>query len=676
MAAVDFVNINNKKIPIQDWSFTLFQLCDSLGIKIPRFCYHERLSIAGNCRMCMVEVASSLKPVVACATSLTKGMVVHTNSVLAKRARENVLEFLLINHPLDCPICDQGGECDLQDQAVAYGSDKGRFAEVKRSVEDKYFGPIVKTVMTRCIHCTRCVRFFEEISGTPFLGTMGRGKDTEISSYISVSLLNSNISGNVIDLCPVGALTSKPHAFLYRPWELTSMETVDTTDSLGSNIRVDLKGAEIVRILPKRNDLINEDWISDITRYSYEGLKHNRLSIPMVRTYTTGDFVASGWSSFYSDFLSYYTLHILSNPSSSLLIQLGSSLDLFTVFVASFFTKFFNNVRFMGSFSTYPALLDDRRSYLLSSSLSTIENSDLVVLVNTTFNLHSPVIQARLKKNFNSFLYFGLNGNNSLDGFHIGLSVASSNAFYRGKNAFSALLFSAKNPCFLSSTAFINSSSTCVPALDKILYSSLSSSYAQIHSNEVGLSVALTDRCTSSLYYAIDSSSVVPDFYFDSGSFLVYQGTNAVSTKTYARSGFEHSWYLPSCSSFEFRGFYLNILGYLQLTRKCTTKLGLSLTNSDILVNLFVRIYHKFSFYNKYSSSVLTSTSFYSFFLDFVVVSLDDSVVSTFTSSMCVSLSVGVSSSIYTNSDGVLPSYISYSNTLSNVSKLRSYSTF
>jgi NADH-quinone oxidoreductase chain G len=300
MSTSDFVNINGKKIPIQDWSFTIFQLCDSLGIKIPRFCYHERLSIAGNCRMCMVEVTSSLKPVVACATSLAKGMSIFTNSALAKKARENVLEFLLINHPLDCPICDQGGECDLQDQSVAYGSDKGRFVEVKRSVEDKYFGPIVKTVMTRCIHCTRCVRFFEEVAAVPSLGTMGRGKDTEISTYISVSMLNSNISGNVIDLCPVGALTSKPQAFLYRSWELTSVETVDVGDSLCSNIRVDLKGAELVRILPKRNDLINDDWISDITRYGYEGLKHNRLSVPMVRNIVSGEFIPVGWSSFYS----------------------------------------------------------------------------------------------------------------------------------------------------------------------------------------------------------------------------------------------------------------------------------------------------------------------------------------------------------------------------------------
>lgn len=214
------VHINGKSVFVPDWSWTVFQLCDSLDIKIPRFCYHEKLSIAGNCRMCMVEIASSLKPVVSCATSLADDMFIKTDSLMVKKAREGVLEFLLINHPLDCPICDQGGECDLQDQTMIYGSDKGRFSEVKRSVEDKDFGPIVKTVMTRCIHCTRCVRFFEEIAGNPVLGTMGRGRDTEISTYLMSTVLNSDISGNVVDLCPVGALTSKPYTYKGRGWKI------------------------------------------------------------------------------------------------------------------------------------------------------------------------------------------------------------------------------------------------------------------------------------------------------------------------------------------------------------------------------------------------------------------------------------------------------------------------
>ena len=251
-----FVSINKKRIEVKDSSMTVFQFCESLDIKIPRFCYHDKLSIAGNCRMCLIEVEGSPKPLIACATSLGNNMSILTSSVLVKKAREHVLEFLLINHPLDCPICDQGGECDLQDQSIVYGSDKGRFVELKRSVEDKDLGPLVKTVMTRCIHCTRCVRYMDEVAGDGVLGTMGRGKDTEIGTYLKTNLM-SEISGNVIDLCPVGALTSKPYAFTGRPWELSSVESIDIYDSLLSSIRIDLKGSEIMRILPKQNKNIN-----------------------------------------------------------------------------------------------------------------------------------------------------------------------------------------------------------------------------------------------------------------------------------------------------------------------------------------------------------------------------------------------------------------------------------
>jgi NADH dehydrogenase/NADH:ubiquinone oxidoreductase subunit G len=257
------IYINDKEIEIVDWSFTVLQTCESLGISIPRFCYHRDLSIAGNCRMRMIEVKNSVKPVIACATSLSKDMRIFVNSELVKTARENVLEFLLINHPLDCPICDQAGECDLQDQTIIFGSDRGRFVEKKRSVEDKLFGPIVKTIMTRCIHCTRCIRFLDEVAGNSLLGTMGRGKDTEITTYVSKSL-KSEILGNIVDLCPVGALTSKPYAFKARSWELQNMEALDVFDSLVSFIRIDVKGNEVLRILPRRNDFLNYVFIMKV----------------------------------------------------------------------------------------------------------------------------------------------------------------------------------------------------------------------------------------------------------------------------------------------------------------------------------------------------------------------------------------------------------------------------
>lgn len=245
-----FVDGNPIQVPK---GVTVLYACEEAGIDIPRFCYHERLSIAGNCRMCLVEVEKSPKPQASCAMPAMPGMKIKTNTPMVKKAREGVMEFLLLNHPLDCPICDQGGECDLQDQAMVYGSDRGRFVDYKRSVEDKNLGPLVKTVMTRCIHCTRCVRFAKEVAGVPDLGVTGRGRDSEIGTYIE-RVLTSELSGNVIDLCPVGALTSKPFAFTARSWELKGTESIDVTDSVGANIRIDSKGSEVMRIVPRLNE--------------------------------------------------------------------------------------------------------------------------------------------------------------------------------------------------------------------------------------------------------------------------------------------------------------------------------------------------------------------------------------------------------------------------------------
>ncbi|MEQ8266727.1 MAG: NADH-quinone oxidoreductase subunit NuoG [Parvibaculum sp.] len=271
---------------------TLLQACEEAGAEIPRFCYHERLSIAGNCRMCLVEVEKSPKPVASCAMPAGEGMVVHTRTEQVKRAREGVMEFLLINHPLDCPICDQGGECDLQDQSMAYGVDGSRFHENKRAVEEKYMGPLVKTVMTRCIHCTRCIRFSQEVAGVPELGAIGRGEDMEITTYLEHAL-TSELSANVVDLCPVGALTFRPFAYTARPWELSKTESVDVMDAVGSSIRVDSRGAEVMRILPRLNEEVNEEWISDKTRFVWDGLKTQRLDTPYVRE--KGHLRAASW---------------------------------------------------------------------------------------------------------------------------------------------------------------------------------------------------------------------------------------------------------------------------------------------------------------------------------------------------------------------------------------------
>src|SRR6187399_360303 len=281
--------VDGKEIDVPA-EFTLLQACEAAGAEIPRFCYHERLSIAGNCRMCLVEVKGGPKPVASCAWAVRdcrpgpKGEPpeISTRSPMVKKAREGVMEFLLINHPLDCPICDQGGECDLQDQAMGYGVDTSRFAENKRAVEDKYIGALVKTSMNRCIQCTRCVRFMTEVAGVPELGAIGRGEDTEITTYLEQAM-TSELQGNVVDLCPVGALTSKPYAFAARPWELDKTESIDVMDAVGSAIRIDSRGREVMRILPRVNDDVNEEWISDKTRHVVDGLRAQRLDQPYVR---------------------------------------------------------------------------------------------------------------------------------------------------------------------------------------------------------------------------------------------------------------------------------------------------------------------------------------------------------------------------------------------------------
>ena len=276
------IKVNDTDVEVEE-GLTVLQACEQAGVEIPRFCYHEKLSIAGNCRMCLVEIEKSPKPVASCAMPVTEGMNIKTNTSMVEKARKGVMEFLLVNHPLDCPVCDQGGECDLQDQSMFYGVDKSRYKENKRQVPETYMGPLIKTQMTRCIHCTRCIRFATEIAGVPELGAIGRGEDMQITTYLEKSM-ESELSANVIDLCPVGALTSKPYVFEARPWELKKTETIDVMDAVGSNIRVDTYGWEVKRILPRINENINEEWISDKTRYACDGILNQRLDTPYFKS--------------------------------------------------------------------------------------------------------------------------------------------------------------------------------------------------------------------------------------------------------------------------------------------------------------------------------------------------------------------------------------------------------
>ena len=383
--------IDNKELNV-DEGITILQACEIAGVEIPRFCYHERLSIAGNCRMCLVEMENSAKPVASCAMPVADGMKIKTDSDMVTKARKGVMEFLLINHPLDCPICDQGGECDLQDQAMAYGKGLSRFVEKKRAVKDKYLGPLIKTHMTRCIHCTRCIRFADEVAGNEQLGAVGRGEDTEITSYLEKTI-DSELSGNVIDLCPVGALTSKPYAFVARPWELKKTNSIDVFDAVGSNIRLDSKGDKILRVLPRINEEINEEWISDKTRYAYDGLNHQRIDRFYIKN-NLGKLVETSED----DGINSLKTKFDAVNHSKIAAICGNLQDCESIFSLKLFFDSMN-------FKNYECRQDNsffipnkRSSYLFNSSISGIDDSDLCVIVGSDIRKEAPIIGARLRR--------------------------------------------------------------------------------------------------------------------------------------------------------------------------------------------------------------------------------------------------------------------------------------
>jgi NADH-quinone oxidoreductase subunit G len=391
--------VDGKEIDVPP-EYTLLQACEAAGAEIPRFCYHERLSIAGNCRMCLVELKGSPKPVASCAWGVRdcrpgpngEPPEVHTKTPMVRKAREGVMEFLLINHPLDCPICDQGGECDLQDQAMAYGVDSSRFKENKRAVEDKYVGVLVKTIMNRCIHCTRCVRFMTEVAGVPELGGIGRGEDMEITTYLEHAM-TSELQGNVVDLCPVGALTSKPYAFAARPWELNKTESVDVMDAVGSAIRIDTRGREVMRILPRINDDVNEEWISDKTRHVVDGLRTQRLDQPYIRE--QGQLFAASWKDAF-DTIAAKLKTTRADRIGAIVGDLAMVEEIFAL--KELMTRLGSSnldCRQDGS------VLDPRRgraSYLFNATIAGIEKADALLIVGSNPRREAAVLNARIRK--------------------------------------------------------------------------------------------------------------------------------------------------------------------------------------------------------------------------------------------------------------------------------------
>jgi NADH-quinone oxidoreductase subunit G len=449
------LKVDGKEIEVPD-HFTLLQACEEAGAEVPRFCFHERLSVAGNCRMCLVEVKGGPpKPAASCAMGVRdirggpNGELpeVFTNTPMVKKAREGVMEFLLINHPLDCPICDQGGECDLQDQAMAFGMDSSRYTENKRAVEDKYIGPLVKTVMNRCIHCTRCVRFTTEVAGIAELGLIGRGEDAEITTYLEQAM-TSELQGNVVDLCPVGALTSKPFAFTARPWELNKTESIDVMDALGSAIRVDTRGREVMRIMPRVNEQVNEEWISDKSRFIWDGLKTQRLDRPYVRR--DGRLQVATWGEAFAA--------IKSAVSAASGAKIGAIAgDLASVEEMYALKALVNS---LGSANTDcrqdGAALDPslgRASYLFNATIEGIESADAILIVGANPRYEAAVLNARIRKAWRrSGLPIGVIGEGGEMRYpyeHLGAGTDTLAELVSGKNGFVEKLKAAKNPLII-----------------------------------------------------------------------------------------------------------------------------------------------------------------------------------------------------------------------------------
>jgi NADH-quinone oxidoreductase subunit G len=391
--------VDGKEIDVPP-EYTLLQACEAAGAEIPRFCFHERLSIAGNCRMCLVELKGSPKPVASCAWGVRdcrpgpngEPPVVNTKTPMVRKAREGVMEFLLINHPLDCPICDQGGECDLQDQAMAYGVDNSRYQENKRAVEDKYIGALVKTIMNRCIHCTRCIRFATEVAGVPELGAIGRGEDMEITTYLETAM-TSELQGNVVDLCPVGALTSKPYAFAARPWELNKTESVDVMDAVGSAIRVDTRGREVMRILPRVNDDVNEEWISDKTRHVVDGLRTQRLDQPYLREH--GMLRPASWPEAFAAIAA----KVKETPAERIGAIVGDLAAVEEIFALKDLMARLGVTNL--DCRQDGAVLDPRwgrAAYLFNATIAGIEKADALLLVGANPRREAAVLNARIRK--------------------------------------------------------------------------------------------------------------------------------------------------------------------------------------------------------------------------------------------------------------------------------------
>ena len=436
------LTIDNIEVTVEPGT-SIIQAAEQLGIEIPRFCYHDKLSVPANCRMCLVEVEKSPKPVASCAMPCSDGMKVSTQSPIAQKARKGVMEMLLVNHPLDCPICDQGGECDLQDQAVSYGYDRSRYHEDKRAVKDKELGPLVKTVMTRCIHCTRCVRFGDEVAGVEEMGVIGRGEHLEIGTYIE-QMVTSEMSANIIDICPVGALTSKPYAFMARPWELRKTQSIDVMDAVGSNIRIDARGGEVMRILPRLHEDVNEEWISDKTRFALDGLKNNRLDKCYVRK--NGKLQPATWREAFDAI-------IAQTKNRKFGAIVGDLADCESIIALKDLMKSLSSANL--ECRQDAAQIDPAQpaGYLFNTTIAGIEKADAILLVGTNPRVEAALVNARIRKTWLAKrVKVGVIGPQiklNYPSKYLGAGPETLEELANGKGAFADVLTNAKNPMII-----------------------------------------------------------------------------------------------------------------------------------------------------------------------------------------------------------------------------------
>jgi len=573
--------IDGKEIDVPP-EYTLLQACEAAGAEVPRFCYHERLSIAGNCRMCLVEVKGGPKPVASCAWGVRdcrpgpKGEPpeISTRSPMVKKAREGVMEFLLINHPLDCPICDQGGECDLQDQAMGYGLDTSRFAENKRAVEDKYLGALIKTSMNRCIQCTRCVRFSAEVAGVPEMGAIGRGEDMEITTYLEHAL-SSELQGNLVDICPVGALTSKPYAFSARPWELAKTQSIDVMDGLGSAIRVDTRGREVMRILPRVNEAVNEEWISDKTRHIVDGLRTQRLDRPYIRE--NGRLRPASWPEAFAA-IAAKAGRTDGKRIGAVAGDLAGIEEMFAL--KDLLAKFGSvNLAVQGGDAFDPKL--GRASYIFNPTIAGIEQADAMLIIGSNPRKEAAVLNARIRKRWRTGqLKIGLIGAKAdltYDYDHLGVGTETLSEVAAGKHSFVNVLKSAKHPIILVGAGAARHGDAAILALAAKLaldvgavtdgwngFAVLHETGSRVGALDVGFTAGagglnaaqMTAFGTLDLLFLLGADEInAPD-----GTFVVYIGTHG------DRGAHRADVVLPAATYTEKSAIYVNTEGRVQMT--------------------------------------------------------------------------------------------------------------